>query len=387
MEKVTLSITLFDLVIIKIIIVNNRHIIKMLVVFLFIKHFLSCYNLLKGDYVINKLYEKIKNFMKENYLWLLFYLIFVVTMTYPLPYYIYTGGGIINVDDKIKVEDASKSNGTFNMCYVSEINATIPTYLLSYIIPSWDLVYKEDVVLSSNETLEDVLIRDKIYLEQANQSAVITAYSNTNHLIDVIDKKSHIIYIDEDSDTDLKIGDIILDIDNNKINSLEDITNVLLDKNVGDKVKINVKNNNNYYNRYAVVKEKDNRKILGIAIEVIYDYVVNPKVEFNFSSSESGPSGGLILSLTLYDKLVEEDITKGLKIAGTGTIDIDGNVGSIGGVKYKLKGAVDSKADVFIVPNGSNYDECMKLKIENNYNIKIIGVSTFKDAINELKKL
>lgn len=337
--------------------------------------------------MINKIYEKFKNFMKENYLWLLFYLVFIATMTFPLPYYIYTGGGIINIDDKIEVENASKSKGTFNMCYVSEINATLPTYLLSYIIPSWDIVEKEEISLNEKETREDILVRDKIYLEQANQSAILTAYSNTNHLLEVIDSNPYIIYIEEDSNTDLKIGDIILNINGNKINNLEDITNILITKNVGDKVDISVRNNNKNYNRYAIVKEKDNKKILGIAIEIIYTYEVDPEVKFNFSSSESGPSGGLMLSLALYDKLVNSDITRGLKIAGTGTIDSNGNVGSIGGVKYKLKGAVDSKADLFIVPNGDNYNECIKLQKENNYDIKIIGVSTFEEAISKLKKI
>lgn len=324
--------------------------------------------------------------MKENYLWLLFYLIFICVMTYPLPYYIYTGGGIINVDDKIEVENASSSDGNFNMCYVAEINATLPTYILSYIIPGWDLVSKEEVTLADDETRKDLLIRDKIYLEQANQSAILTAFSNTDNFYEIIDNNPYVIYVEETSNTDLKIGDIIIDIDGTEINELSDITNLLTNKKVGDKVIIRVENNNKEYDRYAVVREEETKKILGIGVLVIYDYETSPEVDFSFSGSESGPSGGLILSLALYDKLVDEDITNGLKIAGTGTIDVDGQVGSIGGVKYKLKGAVDSDADLFIVPNGENYEECIKLQEKYNYDIKIIGVSTFEEAINELKK-
>lgn len=335
--------------------------------------------------MINKIYEKIKVFMKENYLWLLFYIVFMAVMLYPLPYYIYTGGGTIDVDDKIVVDEASSSEGTFNMCYVSEINATLPTYLLSFMIPSWDLVSKEEVSLTSEETRNDLLVRDRVYLEQANQSAILTAYSNTDHYYKINDANAYIIYIEEDSNTDLRIGDIVLSIDGFDINGLDDITNILIDKKAGDRLLIKVKNNDEYYDRYAIVKEADNKKLLGIGIIVIYDYETSPEVSFNFSSTESGPSGGLILSLALYDKLVDSDITKGLKIAGTGTIDEEGNVGSIGGVKYKLKGAVDSGSDIFIVPNGDNYEECVKLQSEYGYDIKIIGVSTFSEAISELE--
>jgi len=334
--------------------------------------------------MINKIYEKIKKFIKENYLWLLFYVIFIAVMTYPLPYYLYIGGGIIDTSNKIVVEDSDSSKGSFNMCYVEELYATIPTYLLSYVIPSWDLVEKEKVTLNDNETDKDLSIRNRLYLEEANQNAVLTAFKNTNYDLKIIDNHLKVIYIDEDSKTNLSIGDEILEIDNNSIKTLDDIANVLNKKNVNDKVSIKVINNQKEIMKEAIIKEENHKKIIGIAAINIYDYETTPKVEFSFSNSESGPSGGLILSLSLYDKLVSEDITKGLKIAGTGTIDKDGNVGSIGGVKFKLKGAVDSKADIFLVPNGNNYKEAIKLKNENNYNIKIIGVDTFIDAINKL---
>jgi PDZ domain-containing protein len=79
------------------------------------------------------------------------------------------------------------------------------------------------------------------------------------------------------------------------------------------------------------------------------------------------------------------DLTKGLKIAGTGTIDDDGNVGEIGGVKYKLAGAVKEKADIFLVPNDTNYEEALEEQKKHNYNIKIVGISTLKEAIEYLK--
>ena len=45
------------------------------------------------------------------------------------------------------------------------------------------------------------------------------------------------------------------------------------------------------------------------------------------------------MALEIYNELIEEDLTKGYTIAGTGTLDINGDVGSISGIKYKLKSA------------------------------------------------
>ena len=89
----------------------------------------------------------------------------------------------------------------------------------------------------------------------------------------------------------------------------------------------------------------------------------------------------------IYNKITKKDVTKGLKIAGTGEIDKDGNIGTIGGVKYKLLGAEKKHADIFLVPNGENYKECIKIKKERNLKIKVIGVSTFSEAVDKLNRI
>ena len=91
-----------------------------------------------------------------------------------------------------------------------------------------------------------------------------------------------------------------------------------------------------------------------------------------------------MLALEIYNQLIEEDITKGIKIAGTGTIDSDGNVGSIGGVKYKVAGADSDDAKIFFVPI-ENYEEAIKTKKEKKLDIEVVKVGTLVDAINYLE--
>lgn len=327
-----------------------------------------------------------KKFIKENYLVLLFGIVFMATILYPLPYYIYTGGGTINVKDKIHIEN-KETKGDFNLCYVEQINANIPTFLLSKLLSNWDSVSKEEVSLNDKEDIKDIYKRDKIYLEEANQNAIFVAYKKAGKSVNILDKHLYIIYLEEDSDTDLKIGDDILEIDGSKIDSLADISKILDSYEVGSKLNIKVKRNGKEMMKYAIVHEKDGRKLIGIALTSIYDYEVDPKITFTFSNSESGPSGGFMVTLAIYNQLIDNDISNGLKIAGTGTIDIEGNVGSIGGVKYKLKGAVDSKSDIFLVPAGENYEEAIKYQKKYHYDIKIIGISTFEEAIEKLESM
>lgn len=336
--------------------------------------------------MINKIYVEMKKFIKENYLVLLFGIVFMATILYPLPYYIYTGGGTINVKDKIHIEN-KETKGDFNLCYVEQINANIPTFLLSKLLSNWDSVSKEEVSLNDKEDIKDIYKRDKIYLEEANQNAIFVAYKKAGKSVNILDKHLYIIYLEEDSDTDLKIGDDILEIDGSKIDSLADISKILDSYEVGSKLNIKVKRNGKEMMKYAIVHKKNDRKLIGIALTSIYDYEVDPKITFTFSNSESGPSGGFMVTLAIYNQLIDSDISNGLKIAGTGTIDIEGNVGSIGGVKYKLKGAVDSKSDIFLVPAGENYEEAIKYQKKYHYDIKIIGISTFEEAIEKLESM
>ena len=329
--------------------------------------------------------NKIKRFIQENYMFLLFNIVLIALLTYPLPYYIYTGGGILEVNDKIIISNKTESKGSYNLCYVSEIQANSISYLLSYIMPNWDMVGKEEVAINKNENDKEIQIRDKLYLKQANNSAIISAFKSANKEYKIIEVNPVVLGKSSEANTNLEIGDEIISIDEVNIDTIEELGNYLDTKNIGDTLKIKVKNNNKEYYRTSKVVEFENKKKIGIYLEEITTYETNPEIKFNFKTNEGGPSGGFMISLALYDYLVDKDLTNGLKISGTGTIDNDGNVGAIGGVKYKLAGAVKAKSNIFFVPNEENYEEAMKLKKKYNYNIEIVGVDKLEDAINYLE--
>lgn len=337
--------------------------------------------------MINKIYVKFKNFIKENYKQIIFLVIFYILMTFPLPYYICTSGGTIDVNNRVTVENGSISKGSFNLAYVSQIRATPPTLIMSYIIPSWEKIKISDYKSNEEESIEEVEKRDKLYLEEGNLNALKVAYTTANKTLNIINNKYYIVYVDQAVDANVKVGDILLKADDITINDINDYKELVQSKEYGSSVKLELLRDNKTITTSIKVQKIDNKKLTGISIVNIYEYQADPNIEFNFDKNESGSSGGLMLTLSIYDKLVEEDITKGLKIVGTGTIDKDGNVGEIGGVKYKLMGAVKAKADVFLAPKGENYNECVKLKEEKNYDIEILEIETFDDALNQLKNI
>ncbi len=115
---------------------------------------------------------------------------------------------------------------------------------------------------------------------------------------------------------------------------------------------------------------------------VIGIYLVEPfPFEIVIESGDvGGPSAGLMWAVGLYDLLTPGDLTEGRTIAGTGSIDLDGNVGPIGGILDKVVAARDANADIMLVP-ADNFGE---IRDVDTGGLRLISVSTFDDAVEAL---
>ena len=326
--------------------------------------------------------KKIKKYIKDNYLFIISCLILIFLFNYHLPYYINMPGGTIKVNDRIECKKCSDINGSLNMLYVTEYEATVPTYLLSLVIPNWDLerISKQQI---SNETPEDIYNRNRLMLENSVDNAIYVAYTNSNKEINVKSKKN--IVIATTKNNGLNIGDEVLKIDGKEIENIEEIRNIIQNSAVNKKLLFKVLRNNKEEDIQVKVIKQNSKKMIGAVITTDYDYELDPKIKLKFRSSESGSSGGMMLTLSIYTKINDQDIIKGRKIAGTGTIDYEGNVGKIDGIKYKIMGAHKDKMDIVLVPK-ENYKEAISVAEKNHYKFKIVKVETFKDVIDYLSK-
>lgn len=326
--------------------------------------------------------SKIKKSFNIKWITLLISILVFIACLIELPYYIDAPGGLINIDDKIELEDKYKSKGSINLAYVKEYNVNLPLLIASYFIDDWTL-HK----IKTNEekiNYEEALVRDRLLNKESYVNAVILAFQYADKYIEILDSEIYVSYIYEEANTDLVVGDRIVSINDNKINTKADISMCLQSLEPNSKIEIEVENDGEKFKRYARILEIEDVKLIGFVPVEIKHYKTSPEINIKSSKTEYGPSGGLMIALAVYDAITEEDITGGLTIVGTGTIDLNGNVGSIGGVEYKIKGAEKKGADIFFVPRGENYEEAKKIVTENDYKIKLIPVSTFEEALNYL---
>jgi PDZ domain-containing protein len=96
-----------------------------------------------------------------------------------------------------------------------------------------------------------------------------------------------------------------------------------------------------------------------------------------------GPSAGLMLTLGIIDMVGQTDLTEGAVVAGTGTIDADGNVGPIGGIPLKMVAARDIHAELFLVPA----DNCAEAVRTAQPGLPMAKVATLDDALAALADL
>ncbi len=328
----------------------------------------------------------LKESIKEDWKFYLFLISFAIICLIPVDYYIVVGGGINDISNRIEVEDESESSGSYNLSYVKELNGTVLTFTLSYIIPSWERVETGDYKYNDNETTDDIDFRSELDLKNANTLAVVNAYGLANKDYKINGGNFFVIFVSDEYDTDFKIQDQIVSINGVTLKEVSDFRRSLIDCEFESKVDVKIIRDDKEMVLSSTVYELNGNRILGVGLNYYYDMDMTPKTEFKFKKSERGPSAGLMTTLALYDKLVKEDISRGLKIAGTGTIEADGSIGKIGGVRYKIIGADDGGADIFLVPK-DNLDEALKVKKEKKLDIDIYGVSTFKEAIEVLEKL
>lgn len=324
--------------------------------------------------------KKVKLWFKENLFFIVFIVLTFVICNIPLPYYIMAPGGIIDVNNRIEVDNKNEMSGTLNLLYVSEYKATVASTLLSFILKDWDLEKLEEVQVN-DETSSEIDLRNRVMLENSRQNAIFVAYEKAGKEIKINSEEN--IVVATTVDNNIEIGDIILSVNGIDIKNISQLQTIIRSSEVGSDVNVRLLRDNKELEVVSKVLEVDGVKQIGVVVVTNYDYELDPKIDISFKASEGGSSGGLMIALNIYNALNDTDITYGHKIAGTGTIDILGNVGEIDGVKYKIIGAYKNKMELVFVPDG-NYEEAKKVVEDRGYDIEVVAVSTFDEALDYL---
>jgi PDZ domain-containing protein len=191
----------------------------------------------------------------------------------------------------------------------------------------------------------------------------------------------------------LAAGDVITAVDNTPARLSQDAINALQKHHPGDTVALTVTKHDGTVTHPSIrlgsrTETSCTTAVVTAALPCLGVTLSTKNHKFDFpfdvtidTTGVGGPSAGLAFTLALIDELTPGNLTGGRNVAVTGTIDIDGTVGDVGGVAQKTAAVRRSGARLFLVPPGE-FAEASK---HAGKHLKVVQVTTLADALAALR--
>lgn len=321
-----------------------------------------------------KQYKKIIITLLFPYIYLMFVLVS------PTNYSLLAPGELNSISRNIEIENV-EINDDFHTISVYQVSPITAFQKFTLIFSPEVLIY-ERTIREVKTTHRDDYLQGQLAKYVSLKSSIINAYVLAQEKDSAITIDYHFkglyLYARPNKSSDLKVGDIIITINGHHYEDYSETE--FLEFTLADSLTFKVlrKQSEDYQEiEITYTKQESDLEIRYLANYEITN--TSPKVNMETSNYVSGgQSGGLIQTLSIYTSLLNLN-TDNLKIVGTGTINMDGTVGIIGGARQKIYAANHQKADIFFI-SSANYNQVKDIKI----NYELVVVSTIGEAVNWL---
>ncbi len=244
-------------------------------------------------------------------------------------------------------------------------------------------LYPREVILPDGVTpqeLSEISIQNMVTSENV---AIAVALDSLDYEIESEGDGVLVVGLLDDSPVKDKLikNDLIISINNELVRSASEFISMLRTYEIGDIVNIGlIRNEQELTIETKLIEhvEYENEPMVGFLASTPNQQFIFPFEVDIKTGNVGGPSAGMMMALNVYNLLTEDDITNGKKIAGTGTIEIDGSIGPVGGVKQKVIAAKRANAGLILVPT-ANYEEASVFADDNT---QIVAVDSFDNALN-----
>ncbi|MEU0313585.1 PDZ domain-containing protein [Nocardioides sp. NPDC006273] len=312
----------------------------------------------------------------------------VIAWVVPLPYTIYSPGPTVNVlgefdgKDIVQVEGhkAYDDEGQLRMTTVSETTREARLGLWT-LLGAWmsntEAVYPREVAYPDQGTVEDDREAGQVQMASAQDAAIAAALTKLGEDVDEVSVAE--VAKDAPAAGKLKADDVVTKVGDKPVDTPQEVVTEVQKVEPGDTVVMTVERDGKKRTETITTGEKDGKAYIGVSLGATYEFPYDIKITLD--PAIGGPSAGLMMALSVYDTLTEDPLTDERKIAGTGTIDGDGNVGPIGGIQQKIPGAAEDGAELFLVPAGN----CQDVEGAANGDMRLTRVETLDDAIEAIE--
>ncbi|MEA3321358.1 MAG: S16 family serine protease [Bacillota bacterium] len=305
-------------------------------------------------------------------------------------------GNPFNLDEFVQYEGGYELDGDLGMTYVASLqNSKWPIMIFTHF-------FKEGVEIvpsvsgQQDMDYDELDYQNKQMMEQSKIKAeyIVRGILGEDPKLELLGFYPVFYLPDWKHKEAIKVTDLLVGIDGEKLESYDHLDQLIVEKKSGETLTLSlIREGQEIEVDVTTYPHKDyyGNTVLGVFFEEVFDSSKDENIQWKNIENLGGPSAGLMITLTLLDKMMEDSLLKGNAVAGTGTITIDGEVGPIGGVKQKVIGAANAGFDYFIVPLDDEWEKnesiARKTISEEGLDIELIPVGTIEDAVNALEKL
>ncbi|MGH8889742.1 MAG: YlbL family protein [Acidothermaceae bacterium] len=286
----------------------------------------------------------------------------------------------------IKGHATAPTKGRIYLVTVGEFGGPGKNLSAADVLSGWwnstDAVVPVRVLYPPQETAKQAAQQDAADMDQSQEDAKIAALRYLGYKLQPGAEVSN-VEATSTAKGKLQLRDVIVGVDSATVASSVQLVTVLNTHKVGDQVTLKL-NRNGTMTSATVTLQKPIKPggSPSIGIGVLDSYAIPFEIDIDLSNV-GGPSAGMAFALGIIDKLSDGNLTGGMTIAGTGTIDADGNVGAIGGVEQKMAGARKAGATVFLVPK----DNCAEALKAVPKGLRLVQVTTLAGAVDAIKQV
>ncbi|MDR1431979.1 MAG: PDZ domain-containing protein [Propionibacteriaceae bacterium] len=322
----------------------------------------------------------------------LFMLCAALIIMLPVPYVTWLPGGTYDLlatdtpDDPIQVGgvDTYPTSGQLRMTTVSVTSSgrqlSLPEVVAAYWLPSREVLPRQSIYPAGVST-EQISAQDLQRMSSSKSDAAVAALRAANIPVEEYPMVTAVAPSGPSLEV-LIVGDLIAMIDDTPTPSVQSVVEAVSDHHVGDAVVVTVLRSGITLKKTVTTRasaKQADEPILGVTLGLGHLY--GPSIRFGINADIGGSSAGLTMALAIYAKLSPTDLLSDRVVAGTGTIDSDGNVGAIGGVQEKIAAAERDQATIFLLPEANCVDAGKQA------GIRLVPVSSLREAITALETL
>ena len=273
-----------------------------------------------------------------------------------VPYYAIAPGSAVPVAPLVEVVDGPsfQPEGEIFLTTVSLRRTSVLQAIHGWLDPTIDVV-EERVIIPPDVERDELRDFNLQLMDTSKEQALGVAFERLG--FDAIrGKGAQVVQVVEGSPAEgvLTPGETIVAVDGEAVEFDSDAVSLVGSESPGTEVRLTVQAEGGARREVTVTlarhPERRGRAFLGVTLQTLepsFDFPYEVRIA---SDRIGGPSAGLAFTLMVLDVLTDGELTGGRKVAATGTMELDGSVGQVGGVAQKAVAVEEAGVELFLVP-------------------------------------